>query len=80
VSCLSWVASPGEGNYAMCKEVEKKLSHILDQILDPPLAATEDVSFVQNVDFVQNVASGLEGYLDWNSFNNWDFNSDAFAF
>jgi hypothetical protein len=80
VSCLAWAASPSpsHGNYAVCREVEKKLAHILDQILDPPPRVTappEDLSFVQNF------ASGLEGYLDWNQFNNgYDFNSDYFAF
>ncbi|KAL4884575.1 hypothetical protein BJY04DRAFT_168101 [Aspergillus karnatakaensis] len=42
VSCLSWVASPGQGNYRTCKAVEKKLSDILDQILDPkPMAEAQ---------------------------------------
>ncbi|KAL4810352.1 hypothetical protein BDV18DRAFT_130818 [Aspergillus unguis] len=35
VSCLSWVAAPGQGNYRTCRAVERKLSDILDQILDP---------------------------------------------
>ncbi|KUL87943.1 hypothetical protein ZTR_03986 [Talaromyces verruculosus] len=77
VSCLAWVASPSpsHGNYAACKEVEKKLSRILDQILEPFPTVTphEDLSFVENV------ASGLEPYLDWNQFNSYDFNSDYFS-
>jgi hypothetical protein len=77
VSCLAWVASPSpsHGNYAACKEVEKKLSRILDQILEPVPTVTphEDLSFVENV------ASGLEPYLDWNQFNSYDFNSDYFS-
>ncbi|KAH8699248.1 putative C6 transcription factor [Talaromyces proteolyticus] len=81
VSCLAWVASPSpsHGNYAVCKEVEQKLSHILDQILDPPRRISAPV---EDLSFVQNFASGLEGYLDWNQFNNnaYDFNSDYFAF
>ncbi|KAL1979167.1 hypothetical protein VTN96DRAFT_6605 [Rasamsonia emersonii] len=73
VSCLSWVARPGQGNYGMCKEVEKKLSHILDRILDPPIAASEDINFVNDM------ASGLDNFLDWNNYNNWEFNSDVFG-
>ena len=77
VSCLAWVASPSpsHGNYTACKDVEKKLSSILDRILDPlPLVAPhEDLSFVENV------VSGLEPYLDWNQFNTLDFNSEYFS-
>jgi hypothetical protein len=77
VSCLAWIAkpSPSHGNYTTCKEVEKKLSRILDQILDPlPLVAPhEDLSFVENL------ASGLEPYLDWNQFDTHEFNSEYFS-
>jgi hypothetical protein len=78
VSCLSWIAvpSPSHGNYAACKDVEKKLSRILDRILDPlpPVAPQEDLSFVETA------ASGLEPYIDWNQFNTYDFNSEYFSF
>ncbi|KAL2816992.1 hypothetical protein BDW59DRAFT_135058 [Aspergillus cavernicola] len=40
VSSLSWVARPGQGNYRTCRAVEKKLSDVLDQILDPATAAS----------------------------------------
>lgn len=73
-SSLSWVAKPDQGNYATCKEAEDAMTRILDRILDPPPpTVTEDFSFVQNL------AAGMEGYLDWNSLN-WDLASDAFAF
>ncbi|PWY90199.1 putative C6 transcription factor [Aspergillus heteromorphus CBS 117.55] len=73
VSCLSWVARPGHGNYHTCKAVEKKLSHILDQILDPqPMAG----------DLFNDATSGLSSFLDWSNPNGWDFTSeylDAFT-
>lgn len=78
VSCLAWwVSSPSSifSNYAACKEVEKKLSRILDQILEPAPTATPHEDF----SFVENVASGLEPYMDWNQFNSYDFNSDYFS-
>lgn len=52
----------------MCKEAEKKLSHILDQILDPKPARAELFS---------DVTSGLDSFLNWYDHNNnWDFNSE----
>lgn len=77
VSCLGWVASPSpnHGNNAICKEVEKKLSRILDEILDPvPVVAPHE-----DLNFVQNVASGLEPYFDWNQFISYDFNPEYFS-
>ncbi|KAK1142145.1 hypothetical protein N8T08_008071 [Aspergillus melleus] len=67
VSCLSWVSRPSHGNYQTCKEVEKKLSHILDQILDPqPIQQ----------DIFNDATSGLYNFLDWYNPGNWDFNSE----
>ncbi|KAJ5643826.1 uncharacterized protein N7484_006333 [Penicillium longicatenatum] len=64
VSLLSWVSRPGHGNYHTCKEAEKKLSRILDQLLDPqPVQA----------DMVHDVTSGLSSFLDWSNYNTWDF-------
>ncbi|KAL4928477.1 putative C6 transcription factor [Aspergillus undulatus] len=77
VSCLSWVAAPGQGNYRTCKIVEKKLSDILDQILDPqPIQR----------DFVDGDHNGLYGLLNWYSPENFEFDpfdfqsKDAFPF
>ncbi|RAL01769.1 putative C6 transcription factor [Aspergillus ibericus CBS 121593] len=67
VSCLSWVARPGHGNYHTCKEAESKLSHILDQVLDPQ--PIEDFAF-------NDATSGLYSLLDWDNLNNWDFTSE----
>ncbi|PWY80263.1 putative C6 transcription factor [Aspergillus sclerotioniger CBS 115572] len=67
ISCLSWVARPGHGNYHTCKEVERKLSHILDQVLDPQ--PIEDFAF-------NDATSGLYSLLDWDNLNNWDFTSE----
>ncbi|KAI3001855.1 hypothetical protein CBS147346_6258 [Aspergillus niger] len=70
ISCLSWVARPGHGNYHTCKEAERKLSHILDQVLDPQ--PIEDMAF-------NDATSGLYSLLDWyhpSNPNNWDFNSE----
>ncbi|PLB40807.1 putative C6 transcription factor [Aspergillus candidus] len=64
VSSLSWVARPGQGNYHTCKEVEKKLSHILDQILDPQPIQGE---------VYDDATSGLYNFLDWYNPNGWDF-------
>ncbi|PLB53164.1 putative C6 transcription factor [Aspergillus steynii IBT 23096] len=67
VSCLSWISRPSHGNYQTCKEVEKKLSHILDQILDPqPIQQ----------DIFNDATSGLYNFLDWYNPGNWDFNSE----
>ncbi|KAJ5953163.1 hypothetical protein N7454_000059 [Penicillium verhagenii] len=64
ISLLSWVSKPGHGNYHTCKEAEKKLSRILDQLLDPqPVQA----------DMVHDVTSGLSSFLDWSNYNAWDF-------
>ncbi|KAF4156224.1 hypothetical protein CNMCM6936_008987 [Aspergillus lentulus] len=65
LSCLSWVARPGHGNYQTCKEVEKKLSHILDQILDPQPVQAE---------VFNDATSGLYNVLDWYNPDTWDFN------
>jgi hypothetical protein len=68
VSFLSWVSCPGHGNYTTCKEAEKKLSQILDRLLDPQPVQ-------QNV--VDDVTSGLDNFLNWSNYNTmWDFNSD----
>lgn len=67
ISMLSWVSRPGHGNYNACKEAEKKLSGILDQLLDPqPVYA----------DLVQDVTSGLSSFLNWSNYTNWDFTSE----
>ncbi|GKZ26142.1 hypothetical protein AbraIFM66951_009567 [Aspergillus brasiliensis] len=74
ISCLSWVARPGHGNYHTCKEAEKKLSHILDQVLDPQ--PIEDLAF-------NDATSGLHSLLDWcnpDNPNNWDLNSGYLPF
>ncbi|KAI9928962.1 hypothetical protein MW887_001355 [Aspergillus wentii] len=67
ISCLSWVARPGHGNYHTCKQVEKRLSQILDQILDPQPMQGE---------LFNDATSGLNDFLDWYTYSNWDFNSE----
>ncbi|KAL2868408.1 putative C6 transcription factor [Aspergillus lucknowensis] len=64
VSCLSWAARPGQGNYRTCKAVEKKLSDILDQILDPQPSQRELLDGDNN---------GLYSLLSWYSPDNWEF-------
>ncbi|KAF5863236.1 hypothetical protein ETB97_010464 [Aspergillus alliaceus] len=67
LSCLSWVPRPTYGNYQTCKEAEKKLSHILDQIIDPqPIQR----------DAFNDVTSGLDNFLDWYNPSTWDFNAE----
>ena len=69
VSLLSWISRPGQGNYRECKEAEKKLSRILDRLLDPqPVQA----------DTVHDVTSNLSTFLNWSNFNSWDFNPEFF--
>ncbi|KAJ6141210.1 hypothetical protein N7470_010106 [Penicillium chermesinum] len=69
VSLLSWISRPGQGNYRECKEAEKKLSRILDQLLDPqPVQA----------DLVNDVTSNLSSFLNWSNYNSWDFNPEYF--
>ncbi|KAL4945160.1 hypothetical protein BDV06DRAFT_47990 [Aspergillus oleicola] len=80
VSCLSWVAAPGQGNYRTCKVVEKKLSDILDQILDPqPGLGTVQNSFSSDGDG-SGIASGngLYDLLNWYSHDSFEF--DPFDF
>lgn len=69
ISLLSWISRPGHGNYQTCKDAEKKLSRILDHLLDPqPVQA----------DMVHDATSGLSSFLDWSNYNSWDFNSEYF--
>ncbi|KAK5998049.1 hypothetical protein PT974_00419 [Cladobotryum mycophilum] len=70
VSCLSWVARPTHGNYHMCREAEKKLSHFLNQILDPQPVQGE---------IFDDATSDLDHFLNWYTFNNWDFNSELLS-
>lgn len=67
VSFLSWVSRPGHGNYHTCKEAEKKLSYILDQLLNPKPA---------QAGVVDDATSGLYNFLNWSNYNAWDFNAD----
>ncbi|KAJ5750328.1 hypothetical protein N7533_007356 [Penicillium manginii] len=70
ISVLSWVSRPGHGNHQACKEAEKKLSRILDQLLDPQPVPAE---------MVHDVTSGLSSFLDWSNSNAWDFNTEYFS-
>ncbi|KAJ5594734.1 uncharacterized protein N7459_000942 [Penicillium hispanicum] len=67
ISMLGWVSRPGHGNYRACKEAEKKLSRILDQVLDPQAV---------QADVLHDVTSGLSDFLDWSNYSTWDFSSD----
>lgn len=69
ISMLSWVARPGHGNYRTCKEAEKNLSRILDQVLDPQPVHAE---------MVLDVTSELSSFLNWSNHNSWDFSSEYF--
>ncbi|KAL2808410.1 hypothetical protein BJX63DRAFT_424636 [Aspergillus granulosus] len=69
VSSLSWVARPGDGNYRTCKAVEKKLSDILDQILDPQPAQG---------DFLGGDNNGLYSLLNWYSPDTWELGTFEF--
>ncbi|KAE8145297.1 putative C6 transcription factor [Aspergillus avenaceus] len=71
LSCLSWVPRPTHGNYHTCKEAEKTLSHILDQIIDPQPILRESFD---------DVTSGLHNFLDWYNPNSWDFNAESLPF
>jgi hypothetical protein len=64
------VSRPGHGNHQACKEAEKKLSRILDQLLDPQPVPAE---------MVHDVTSGLSSFLDWSNSNAWDFNTEYFS-
>ncbi|KAJ5439710.1 uncharacterized protein N7458_010708 [Penicillium daleae] len=69
ISMLSWIARPGHGNYRTCKEAEKNLSRILDQVLDPQPVHPE---------MVHDVTSELSSFLNWSNYNSWDFSSEYF--
>jgi hypothetical protein len=34
ISCLEWVVLPGDGNYALCGELNKMLALVLDEVLN----------------------------------------------
>ncbi|KAL4911655.1 hypothetical protein BDW62DRAFT_61710 [Aspergillus aurantiobrunneus] len=91
VSCLSWVAAPGQGNHRTCKAVERKLSDILDQILDPRPSASGSVSgsgsgsgaaamapqeFLLDGDYAN---SGVYGLLNWYNPDMVDFDPVEFS-
>ncbi|KAL4979389.1 hypothetical protein BDW66DRAFT_148502 [Aspergillus desertorum] len=79
VSCLSWVATPGQGNYRTCKAVEKKLSDILDQILDPKSDPQPVQEFLDaSSGYPDHDAAGLYSLLSWYAPDNIDF--DPFEF
>ncbi|KAJ5174487.1 uncharacterized protein N7482_000364 [Penicillium canariense] len=69
ISMLSWIARPGHGNYHTCKEAEKNLSRMLDQVLDPQPVHAE---------IVHDVTSGLSNFLNLPNYNSWDFSSEYF--
>ncbi|KAL4812572.1 hypothetical protein BDW67DRAFT_178613 [Aspergillus spinulosporus] len=74
VSCLSWVATPGQGNYRTCKAVEKKLSDILDQILDPKPDPQPVQGFLDaSGGYPGHDAAGLYSLLNWYIPHNVDF-------
>ncbi|KAL4906211.1 hypothetical protein BDW74DRAFT_167366 [Aspergillus multicolor] len=89
VSCLSWVATPGQGNYRTCKAVEKKLSDILDQILDPkpdpqPVQGFLDAN-TGGGGYPDHDAAGLYSLLNWYNPDNieldpFEFAKDGFLF
>lgn len=35
ISCLGWVARPSGGNAEFCREIQGRLTRVLDQIIDP---------------------------------------------
>ncbi|KAL6229412.1 hypothetical protein BDW75DRAFT_245760 [Aspergillus navahoensis] len=79
VSCLSWVATPGQGNYRTCKAVEKKLSDILDQILDPKPNPQPVQGFLDASNgYPDHDAAGLYSLLDWYTPDNIDFDPIEF--
>jgi hypothetical protein len=63
VSSLSWSARPTQANYSICIEAERKLSQILDAILDPTPTATN-----------QPKGTTVDPALD-NFFEGYDFGS-----
>ncbi|RDW86499.1 putative C6 transcription factor [Aspergillus mulundensis] len=81
VSCLSWVATPGQGNYRTCKAVEKKLSDILDQILDPKPDPQPVQGFLDGNaggGYPDHDAAGLYSLLNWYNPDSIEF--DPFEF
>ncbi|KAK5988391.1 hypothetical protein PT974_12545 [Cladobotryum mycophilum] len=70
VSNLSWAAHPTNKNYGICKDAEKKLSHFLNEILDPQPAQLETFD---------NDTFCLENFLRWYAFDNWTFDTELFT-
>jgi hypothetical protein len=57
-SSLSWVTRPDHGDYALCMEAEKRLTAVLDEILDPTPRPAMDMDGASSTNF-----DGLfEGY------------------
>jgi hypothetical protein len=64
-SSLSWITRPDHGDYALCIEAEKRLTAVLDEILDPtPRPAAQQQSDVAGMDSSSstNFDSLFEGY------------------
>ncbi|KAH8702479.1 putative C6 transcription factor [Talaromyces proteolyticus] len=62
VSSLSWITRPTYGNYALCKEAEKRLTAILDEILDPTPHHPPGSAIASSSPSNLNMDSLLEGY------------------
>ncbi|KAF7596683.1 hypothetical protein BBP40_000606 [Aspergillus hancockii] len=87
ISCLSWVARPGSGNFGFCKRVKAKLTRILDQIIDPSYATPSSNdnrgatasnvsgSYPESLDS----DSTMNNLLLWDDGSHWDPGFDLFS-
>ncbi|PYH43754.1 fungal specific transcription factor domain-containing protein [Aspergillus saccharolyticus JOP 1030-1] len=89
VSCLSWVARPGSGNYEFCKQVKARFTRILDEIIDPshgtsrpPMAPSETASSLAGASDALNSLDPVHSFntlLDWDIDSLWDPRLDIFC-
>ncbi|RAL14716.1 fungal specific transcription factor domain-containing protein [Aspergillus homomorphus CBS 101889] len=87
VSCLSWVARPGSGNFEFCKQVKARFTRILDEIIDPsnatpgaPIAPNETAdSYTGGAPDLLDPAHSFNTLLDWDIESFWDPRLDIFC-
>ncbi|PYI28987.1 hypothetical protein BP00DRAFT_349824 [Aspergillus indologenus CBS 114.80] len=79
VSCLSWVARPGSGNFEFCKQVKAKFTRILDEIIDPSYGTSRESIAPSETASAPAGASGVPDLLDpvhnFNTLLDWDIDS-----
>jgi hypothetical protein len=80
ISCLSWAAKPGRGNFEICENIQTRLTQALDQVIDPRALTLgdADIMLTINPELVEPTFSSLGVVSYWDGINNWDLCWDLF--